>query len=165
MDSDEVWLGKAYHRSISRGSCTVQQGMPGTPQYEQETGGLLLLTAAQNLLPNTLTYLITPAVTKMGMLTVMFRIDPSRIYRAVVLSIGIAILAYTVTLTSITGGPCSPLISGTTECLENVALAQAILNIASDFAVLAVPIPTIVGLMSSTKQKVSVGCILALGSG
>lgn len=117
------------------------------------------------LLPNTLTYLITPAVTKMAILVVLFRINPSIIYRVCVCAIGLAIVAYTAVLTSITGGPCSPLKEGTLSCLMNVALAQAVLNIASDFAVALVPIPTILSLQLSTKQKITVMCILGLGSG
>lgn len=101
----------------------------------------------------------------MAMLSVLFRINPSLIYRCVVVSAAVAILAYTLALTGITGGPCNPLKSGTTSCLENVALAQAVMNIVSDFAVIAIPIPTIHGLHFTLKQKISVGCILAIGSG
>jgi hypothetical protein len=98
------------------------------------------------------------------MLSVLYRINPSICYRCVVVFVAIAVFAYTLTLCIITGGPCNPLKSGTTKCLENVALSHAVLNIASDFAVVAVPIPTIHSLNFSLKQKISVGCILALGS-
>ncbi|KAJ4254463.1 hypothetical protein NW762_010061 [Fusarium torreyae] len=119
----------------------------------------------KGLLPNTLAYLMCPAITKMAMLSVLYRINPSLIYRCTVVAIGVSIFAYTLTLCSITGGPCNPLHAGTTKCLQNVALAQSVLNIASDFAVVAVPIPTIHSLNFSLKQKMSVGCILAVGSG
>lgn len=99
------------------------------------------------------------------MLAVLYRINPSAIYRTFVVGIAVAITAYTLTLCIITGGPCNPLKSGTTVCLENVALSHAVLNIASDLAVVAVPIPTIHGLHLSLKQKISLGCLLALGSG
>jgi len=124
-----------------------------------------LMLFNEALLPNTLTYLITPAVTKMAILVVLFRINPSTVYRVCVVTIGVAIFAYTLVLTTITGGPCSPLKQGTLPCLMNVALAQAVLNIASDLAVVAAPIPTILGLQLSKKQKATVSCILALGSG
>ncbi|KAM0557007.1 hypothetical protein ACHAPJ_005686 [Fusarium lateritium] len=119
----------------------------------------------KGLLPNTLAYLMCPAITKMAMLSVLYRINPSLIYRCTVVAVGVSIFAYTLTLCSITGGPCNPLHAGTTKCLQNVALAQSVLNIASDFAVVAVPIPTIHSLNFSLKQKMSVGCILAVGSG
>ncbi|KAK4158958.1 hypothetical protein QBC43DRAFT_138390 [Cladorrhinum sp. PSN259] len=118
------------------------------------------------LLPNTLTYLITPAVTKMAMLVVLFQINSSVPYRVTVAAMGICIFAYTLTLTSITGGPCNPKYgAGTTKCLMDVALAQSILNIASDIGVILAPIPTIVQLNLSTKQKMSVAAILTVGSG
>jgi len=123
-----------------------------------------LLEFNQILLPNTLTYLVTPAVTKMAMLCVLYQIDPSRSYRCIIVAIGVVILAYTLTLTSITGGPCNPQKDGTTKCLENVALSQAVLNIVSDFAVILTPIPTIHALQLSFKQRMSVGAILAVGS-
>ncbi|KAF9883847.1 hypothetical protein FE257_002738 [Aspergillus nanangensis] len=104
------------------------------------------------------------SITKMAILSVLYRINPSFAYRASVVAIAVAIFAYTLTLCIITGGPCSPLQAGTTKCLMNVALSQAVLNIASDLAVVAVPIPTILNLHLSVKQKVTIGGILALGS-
>lgn len=124
-----------------------------------------LANKKQRLLINILTYLIRPCITKMAILSVLYQINPAKIYRYLVVAVAVAIFAYTLTLCIITGGPCNPLHVGTTACLENVALSQAVLNIASDLAVIAIPIPTIHGLHFSTKQKVTVGCLLALGSG
>ncbi|KAJ5447804.1 hypothetical protein N7445_002625 [Penicillium cf. griseofulvum] len=124
-----------------------------------------LMEFNKGLLINTLTYLICPCITKMAILSVLYQINPATMYRYLVVAATVAIFAYTLTLCIITGGPCNPLHAGTTVCLENVALSQAVLNIASDFAVIAIPIPTIHGLHFSTKQKVTVGCLLALGSG
>ncbi|KAJ5143149.1 uncharacterized protein N7515_001936 [Penicillium bovifimosum] len=119
----------------------------------------------KGLLINTVTYLITPAITKMAILSVLYRINPSTGYRIIVVTVAIATFAYTLALCIITGAPCNPLHAGTTKCLENVALSQAVLNIASDLAVIILPIPTIYGLHFSTKQKLTVGGLLALGSG
>ncbi|KAL3480811.1 hypothetical protein BJX99DRAFT_204940 [Aspergillus californicus] len=124
-----------------------------------------LVELNESLLPNTLTYLICPAVTKMAILSVLYRINPSPIYRYTVIGIAVMIFAYTLALCIITGGPCSPLKDGTLTCLEHVALSGAVLNIASDLAVVAVPIPTIHNLQFSLKQKLTVSCLLALGSG
>ncbi|KAL2701264.1 hypothetical protein AAEP93_008083 [Penicillium crustosum] len=124
-----------------------------------------LMEFNKRLLVNTLTYLICPCITKMAILSVLFQISPARVYRYLVVAVAVAIFAYTLTLCIITGGPCNPLHAGTTACLENVALSQAVLNIASDLAVIAIPIPTIHSLHFSAKQKLTVGCLLALGSG
>lgn len=101
----------------------------------------------------------------MAILSVLYRINPLLSYRCIVIATGVAIFAYTLTLCAITGGPCNPLKSGTTKCLENVALAQAILNIVSDLAVISLPIPMIINLQLSSQRKVKVACIMALGSG
>ncbi|KAH9995140.1 hypothetical protein F4779DRAFT_607738 [Xylariaceae sp. FL0662B] len=116
------------------------------------------------LLPNTMTYLICPSVTKMAALSVLWRINPSKGYRATVVLVAVAIFIYTLVLCVITGAPCNPLKSGTTMCLMNVALSHAVLNIVSDFAVIITPIPTIYNLHLTTKQKISLGALMALGS-
>ncbi|KAI8716409.1 hypothetical protein NCS52_00934500 [Fusarium sp. LHS14.1] len=117
-----------------------------------------------SLLANTLSYLITPSVTKIAILAILFRINPSIPYRCAVVAIAVAIFTYTLVLCIVAGGPCNPLKEGTLQCLQNVALSHAVLNIASDFAVVAIPIPTIHGLNLSFKQKLSVGSILTAGS-
>ncbi|KAL4981758.1 hypothetical protein BDW68DRAFT_196091 [Aspergillus falconensis] len=117
------------------------------------------------LLPNTICYLICPAVSKLAILSILYRINPALIYRTTVVAAALFIFAYTLTLCIITGGPCSPLKDGTLQCLENVALSGAVLNISSDLIVISLPIPTIHNLQLQLKQKVTVGCLLALGSG
>ncbi|KAL4875906.1 hypothetical protein BJY04DRAFT_232145 [Aspergillus karnatakaensis] len=135
----------------------------GKHMWDVSLADLMELNKA--LLPNTLSYLICPTITKMAILSVLYRINPSFIYRCTVGVVAFMIIAYTLTLCIITGGPCSPLKDGTIKCLEKVALSQAILNIVSDLAVLALPIPTIHNLHLPFKQKITVGCLLALGSG
>jgi hypothetical protein len=104
-------------------------------------------------------------MTKLGMLTVLFRINADVMYRTFIVIIAVCIIAYTVTLGAITGGPCNPMKPDTTTCLMDVATAQSALNIVSDLAVIAVPIPMINGLNLNFRQKFSVGCMFALGSG
>ncbi|KAL3463679.1 hypothetical protein BJX64DRAFT_287148 [Aspergillus heterothallicus] len=124
-----------------------------------------LMELNKALLPNTLSYLICPTITKMAILSVLYRINPSNIYRYTVIAVAVMIVGYTLALCIITGGPCSPLKDGTIKCLEKVALSQAILNLISDFALVALPLPTIHNLHLPFKRKIMVGCILALGSG
>ncbi|KAJ5642419.1 hypothetical protein N7490_006419 [Penicillium lividum] len=81
------------------------------------------------------------------------------------MAVATSIFAYTLTLCIITGGPCNPFKTGTTKCLEDITLSQAVLNIVSDFAVVILPLPTIHNLQFSVKQKLTVGCLLSLGSG
>ncbi|KAL2851087.1 hypothetical protein BJY01DRAFT_245187 [Aspergillus pseudoustus] len=135
----------------------------GKHMWDVSLADLLELNKA--LLPNTLSYLICPTITKMAILSVLYRINPSTIYRGTVIVVAVMIIGYTLALCIITGGPCSPLKDGTIKCLEKVALSQAILNLVSDFALVALPLPTIHNLHLPAKRKIMVGCILALGSG
>ncbi|KAJ5957694.1 hypothetical protein N7501_011973 [Penicillium viridicatum] len=124
-----------------------------------------LATLAKQLLTSVLIYLICPCINKIAILTVLFQISPAKAYRYTVVAVAVAIFVYTLVLCIIAGGPCSPLQLGTTVCLKKGILAHAVLNIVSDLAVIAIPIPTIYALHSSKKQKITVGCLLALGSG
>ncbi|CBF87371.1 hypothetical protein AN9306.2 [Aspergillus nidulans FGSC A4] len=124
-----------------------------------------LIELNKALLPNTICYLICPAISKLAILSVLYRINPAFVYRVAVVGTAVFIFTYTLALCIITGGPCSPLKDGTLQCLENVALSGAVLNISSDLIVISLPIPTIHNLQLQLKQKVTVGCLLALGSG
>ncbi|KAK3321992.1 hypothetical protein B0H66DRAFT_619329 [Apodospora peruviana] len=165
VELDLVVLTLAYGASLVYFVTMVTLMRHGWGRHMDELSITDLLEFNKALLPNTLTYLITPAVTKMAMLIVLYRINPSLIYRVTVVAVGFAIFAYTLALTAITGGPCSPLKDGTIKCLTDVALAQSVLNIASDLAVLAIPLPTIHYLNFPLKTKFTVAGILAIGSG
>ncbi|EJT72194.1 hypothetical protein GGTG_09061 [Gaeumannomyces tritici R3-111a-1] len=81
-----------------------------------------------------------------------------------VATIGFAILTYTVVACAVAAGPCGSLDAAAVACVSDVALVHAVLNIASDLAVVAAPIPTVHSLGLSLCQRLSVGLILALGS-
>lgn len=73
------------------------------------------------------------------------------------------LVGYTATFTGLFIGPCNPLTSDGV-CLNNIAIAQATLNIITDGVIIALPIPSIHRLNMPFKQKLTVGIILALGS-
>ncbi|KAL4772317.1 hypothetical protein BDW60DRAFT_216680 [Aspergillus nidulans var. acristatus] len=98
-------------------------------------------------------------------LSVLYSTNPAFVYRIAVIGTAVFIFAYTLALCIITGGPCSPLKDGTLQCLKKVALSGAVLNISSDLIVISLLIPEIHNLQLQLKQKVTVGGLLALGSG
>ncbi|BDD59163.1 hypothetical protein MAP00_004393 [Monascus purpureus] len=55
------------------------------------------------------------SLTKIAILSVLYRINPSVTYRYFVVTVAIAIFIYTLALCIITGAPCNPLKSGTTN--------------------------------------------------
>jgi hypothetical protein len=59
---------------------------------------------------------------------------------------------------------CKPTDPSKTQCINNLALAQAILNIASDFFVIILPLPMIYKLQMPRGQKVALALLLSAGS-
>ncbi|KAL8391850.1 hypothetical protein RB599_004680 [Gaeumannomyces hyphopodioides] len=123
-----------------------------------------IIELKKGILPNTLAYFICPSVTKIAVLYVLYRINPSRAHHAAVATIGFAIFTYTAVACAVAAGPCSSLDPAAVACVSDVALVHAVLNIASDLAVIAAPVPTVHSLGLSLRQRLSVGLILALGS-
>ncbi|KAB5536333.1 hypothetical protein GE09DRAFT_1176725 [Coniochaeta sp. 2T2.1] len=107
---------------------------------------------------------MAPTLTKLAILVLYWRINPTRFFRTCVLGTTAMLLAYTITFTALLAGPCNPLATGSGVCLNNIAIAQAVLNIITDGIIIALPIPTIHRLNMPLKQKIQVGIILALAS-
>jgi hypothetical protein len=113
-----------------------------------------------------LTYIWPPTLTKLSILILYWRISPDKIFRTCVIATAVLVIGYTVTFTVLFAGPCNPLL-GTPEsavCLNNIAVSQAVLNIVSDGIIILLPIHTIHKLHMPLKQRLTVGCILGLGS-
>ncbi|KAL4966524.1 uncharacterized protein BDV14DRAFT_198981 [Aspergillus stella-maris] len=165
VEVDLVTISISYGLSAAYFATIIRLFKYGWGKHLWDVTKAQLLQLNKEILPNTLTYLICPMVTKLAILSVLYRINPSTLYRYTVIVIAALIFAYTLVLCIMIGGPCSPLKNGTLKCLEDVLLANAVLNIASDFAVVALPLPTIHNLRLPLKQRIGVGCLLALGSG
>lgn len=121
--------------------------------------------STQMLLFLGVSYFWPPTLAKLSLLVLYHRINPGRRYRLALYAIAAAVIIYTLVFTVILSVPCNPLHTGTATCLNNLALAQAILNIVTDGVLIIMPMVTLWGLQMERKQKVTVGFILALGSG
>lgn len=87
-------------------------------------------------------------------------------FRICIVITAVVLIGYSVTFSALFAGPCNPNL-GTPEsalCLNNIAVAQAVLNIVTDGVIILLPIPTIHGLNMGLKQRITVGLILGLGS-
>ncbi|KKY38910.1 putative integral membrane protein [Diaporthe ampelina] len=111
------------------------------------------------------TYFWPPTLAKLSLIVLYHRLNPNTGYRVALYVIAFVITTYTIVFTAILSGPCNPLDVGSSTCLNNVALAQAVLNISTDGVLVLMPVVMLWGLNMPRKQKVAVGCILALGSG
>ncbi|KAK8050306.1 hypothetical protein PG994_012036 [Apiospora phragmitis] len=111
-----------------------------------------------------LTYIWTISLTKLSMLALYRRINPSSAFHCCLYATAFCILGYSVAFTVVFTGPCNPLSVGSGECLNQAAIAQAAVNIISDVILIALPIPMIHSLVMPLKQRLLVGFILGLGS-
>ncbi|KAM7188722.1 puromycin-sensitive aminopeptidase [Rhypophila sp. PSN 637] len=114
-----------------------------------------------------LTYIWPPAITKLSILVLYWRISPEKYFRTAVAATAFVLLSSSAIITIIFLAPCDPML-GTPEsavCLNRVAVAQAVINIVTDVIIILLPIPTTYSLHMPLKQKISVGIVLALGSG
>lgn len=111
------------------------------------------------------TYFWPPTLAKLSLIVLFHRINPNRRFRLILYAIAFICTVYTLVFTIVLSVPCNPLRAGTTTCLTNIALAQAILNITTDGVLMIMPMVTLWDLQMARKQKIAVWCILALGSG
>lgn len=106
----------------------------------------------------------SPTLTKLSILSVLYRISPARPHQYAVYIIAGSLLIYTITFTVLLAGPCNPRFNGSGVCLNNLAIAQVVLNIASDLAIIILPLPTLYNLQIRFRQKLVVAGILSVGS-
>jgi len=131
-----------------------------------EVTGLQLVGYLERLLTLAYTYIWPPTLTKLSILILYWRISPNTVFRACIVAIAVVVVGYSITFTVLFAGPCNPLL-GTPEsalCLNKIAVSQAVLNIVTDGMIILLPIPTIHALNMPLKQRITVGCILGLGS-
>ncbi|KAJ4411697.1 hypothetical protein N0V82_008933 [Gnomoniopsis sp. IMI 355080] len=111
------------------------------------------------------TYFWPPTLAKLSLIVLYHRINPKYHFRLALYAIAFICTVYTLVFTIILSIPCNPMKTTSTTCLNNLALAQAILNISTDGVLIIMPIIMLWDLQMERKQKFAVGCILALGSG
>ena len=111
-----------------------------------------------------LTYIWPPTLTKLAMLVLYLRINPSRTFQICVYLTAVSLLAYTIVFTVLFAGRCNPTAVGSGNCLNNIAISQAVLNIVTDGILIILPIPMIHRLKMPFKQKLVVGALMGMGS-
>jgi hypothetical protein len=109
-------------------------------------------------------YVWTPALTKFSLLVLYHRINPSKWMRIAIYAVAAIVFSYSLAITIVVTGPCNPLTHADGKCLRSLNLFMSIINIVTDFLVLALPIPMIHMLQLPVQQKVMIGGIFSLGS-
>ncbi|KAF2856139.1 hypothetical protein T440DRAFT_438863 [Plenodomus tracheiphilus IPT5] len=112
-----------------------------------------------------ITYVWTPAFAKLSLLALYYRLNPDRTVRSCIYALSVLIVGYSLAITIVAAGPCNPHSRPSGDCLTQLNLFMAIINILTDALILCLPIPMLRALMLPMKQKVLLGMIFGLGSG
>lgn len=110
-------------------------------------------------------YVWTPALAKLSLLALYYRLNPDRKIRACIYALATLVSGYSLAITIVAAGPCNPLSHADQKCLTDLNLFMACINIITDFLILCLPIPMLRALQLPMKQKVLLGLVFALGSG
>ena len=110
-------------------------------------------------------YVWTPALAKLSLLALYYRLNPDRKIRACIYALATLVSGYSLAITIVAAGPCNPLSLADQKCLTDLNLFMACINIITDFLILCLPIPMLRALQLPMKQKVLLGLVFALGSG
>ncbi|KAL2141914.1 hypothetical protein VTI28DRAFT_1799 [Corynascus sepedonium] len=163
---DEPLLVSAWAVTLAFFIVSVNAMPAGFGRNMYEVTQLQIVGYLERLLSLALTYLWPPTLTKLSILVLYWRISPNKVFRICIVITAVVLIGYSVTFSALFAGPCNPNL-GTPEsalCLNNIAVAQAVLNIVTDGIIILLPIPTIHGLNMGLKQRITVGLILGLGS-
>jgi len=110
-------------------------------------------------------YVWTPALAKLSLLALYFRLNPDSKIRGCIYALSVLIVGYSLAITIVAAGPCNPQTHTDQKCLTDLNLFMAIINILTDAMILCLPIPMLYALMLPMKQKILLGMVFALGSG
>ncbi|KAK7414394.1 hypothetical protein QQX98_006759 [Neonectria punicea] len=119
---------------------------------------------SKHLLPGYAAYILAPTLTKLAILTILYRINPSTWFRTWTYAIGFTIAAFTIIYLGLLAGPCSPLNGVNRACISKGAIINVTVNIASDLVIIVLPLPTLWRLQMPWRQKAVTGGILTVGS-
>lgn len=116
-------------------------------------------------------YVPAVALAKVSILIFYLRINPARSFRYQVFFVLFVTIGYMIAICLSLIFECHPIakfwdpsVEGKCLHVQDLYLANGILNVVTDFLVLLVPIPMLVALHVSTRQKVVLGCVFATGS-
>ncbi|KAL8865631.1 MAG: hypothetical protein Q9174_006786, partial [Haloplaca sp. 1 TL-2023] len=116
-------------------------------------------------------YVPAVGLTKVAILLFYLRLNPEKRFRMIVYAALALTLAYVIALSLTILFECNPVagywdpfLNATCLDQQKLTLSNSILNVIFDFIVLVVPIPMLLKLQVSTRQKLVVGALFSLGS-
>ncbi|KUI58972.1 hypothetical protein VP1G_06275 [Cytospora mali] len=98
-----------------------------------------------------ITYFWPTTLAKLSLIALYHRIDVRLGFRIALYIVACTVIAYTIAFTAILAGPCNPMTVRSNTCLNNVALAQAVLNITTDGVLIIMPAFTLAVIASCVR--------------
>ncbi|EUC44937.1 hypothetical protein COCMIDRAFT_37269 [Bipolaris oryzae ATCC 44560] len=113
-----------------------------------------LMGYLKTILGLALIYIWTPALTKLSLLLLYYRINTDARMRIIIYALGILTIGYSLSITIVAVGPCNLL-----------TYVNGKFHILTDFCIILLPLPMLHGLQLRMKQKILLGIVFTLGSG
>ncbi|KAJ4263056.1 hypothetical protein NW762_006669 [Fusarium torreyae] len=145
------------------------RGIMGTHAWEMPITKFALFARALYLLP--ILYNPVQCGAKLALLLVYRRLAPQKWFHVMVWFTGFVVVGSSIAITFVTIFPCKPVRAGwditITEfkCIDRPAVykATAVLGAITDAMVLAIPIPVVIPLQISKRQKIGLICFFCIG--
>ncbi|KAF5025128.1 hypothetical protein F66182_2829 [Fusarium sp. NRRL 66182] len=165
---------RIYSKCVIQKSLRIEdgdfiRGIMGTHAWEMPLTKFADFALTLYLLP--ILYNPVQGGAKMALLLVYRRLAPQKWFHATVWFTGFVVVGSSFALTFVTIFPCRPIRAGwditvaNATCVDRPAIykATAALGAATDFMVLAIPIPVVIPLKISRRQKVGLICFFSVG--
>ncbi|ATZ45366.1 hypothetical protein BCIN_01g01620 [Botrytis cinerea B05.10] len=160
---DDIAIILSYACSIAYFAITIDCMRYGFGRHLWEVTGEQMAHYLTKLSPMVATYAWAPAFTKLSILILLYRLNPSKYFRIGCCLVAGIIITYTLAISLIIAIPCVPTNPENGECLNQCGLWQAIFNILTDAAILLLPSHMLYLLKLPLRQKLAVASIFSTG--
>ncbi|TGO64557.1 hypothetical protein BELL_1035g00030 [Botrytis elliptica] len=160
---DDVAIILSYACSIAYFAITVDCMRFGFGRHLWEVTAEQMALYLTKLSPMVSTYAWAPAFTKLSILILLYRLNPSIYFRTGCCVVAGIIIIYTLAISLIIAIPCVPTNPANGACLNQCGLWQAIFNILTDAAILILPSHMLYLLKLPLRQKLAVASIFSTG--
>ncbi|OJD35010.1 uncharacterized protein BKCO1_19000197 [Diplodia corticola] len=160
---DDYAVVAAWLLSVAFFVCEVQWMQYGFGDHLWNVTVAQAKEYAQWSIPVLTAYCWAPILSKFSILILYHHLNPNKAFRVVVYIMIAIIVGYSVASTVVVGAICRPTDATKSQCLDNLTLIQAIVNISTDGLVIIMPVSIIHKLQFPLGQLMVVGLVMAGG--
>ncbi|GME26059.1 integral membrane protein [Neofusicoccum parvum] len=160
---DDYAVVAAWLMSVGFFVCSIQWMQCGFGDHLWNVSVAMLAKYEEWTIPVITTYCWAPMLLKFSLLMLYHQLSPSKPFRLAIYALMAVVVGYSVASTVVVGAVCRPTDITKTQCINNLTLIQAVVNIVTDGLVLLLPLPMIYRLRLPGGQRMIVGLALAGG--